>query len=358
MRASTSEIMPKKPPKVEARPRVLREAMMQRVHRRLVANGSLLLPAAPGLTDAYVEKLLTIFGALGRTFSTEQTEHLGKVVAEKLHEAFEKSPYSRIYVEYFTDPSPAVAVSYVVSVRHSTMEMEYEEWTRDRTPPLFGKHPDAKVMALAASLGAPGDVPVLDMGAGTGRNALPLARAGHPTSAVEASPALCDILRDTVEKEGVPAVVVAGDFMDESLPLAKSHFKLIVLSEVVYHLRELHRVRTLFRRCGELLAQGGLLCVSVFASDDAYTPDRLTRELAEVFWSTVQTRAELRTVTLGLPLSLVSDESVFEYEKEHLPKEAWPPTGWFTEWTLGQDVFDLPEPTAPLGLRWLVYRKS
>ena len=46
------------------------------------------------------------------------------------------------------------------------------------------------------------------------------------------------------------------------------------------------------------------------------------------------------------------------YEKEHLPREAWPPTRWFEEWTDGRDLFDLPAGEAPMDLRWLAYKRS
>lgn len=54
----------------------------------------------------------------------------------------------------------------------------------------------------------------------------------------------------------------------------------------------------------------------------------------------------------------VDDESTLEYEREHLPKEAWPPTGWFEQWSGGRDLFDLPPNRAPVELRWLTYRKA
>jgi hypothetical protein len=49
---------------------------------------------------------------------------------------------------------------------------------------------------------------------------------------------------------------------------------------------------------------------------------------------------------------------VFEHEKPRLPESAWPPTGWFAEWTQGIDRFDLPAGKAPIDMRWLVYRGS
>lgn len=53
------------------------------------------------------------------------------------------------------------------------------------------------------------------------------------------------------------------------------------------------------------------------------------------------TRDEMATAAAGLPLTLLADDSVHDYEKEHLPEGAWPPTPWYPNWTAGQDVFDL-----------------
>jgi SAM-dependent methyltransferase len=350
--------MSKKTSKSELRPGVLREAMMRRVHRRIGASGSMLLPAAPSLLETYVEMLLAAVRPFGRYFAPDAVVRLRDILREKLDEAYTRSPYSRIHISWDTDPQPAVSISYVVSVRHSSMEAEYEEWTRERKPPLFGTHPDTKVLALAASLGKPADVRILDIGAGTGRNTLALARAGYPMAAVEGSPALCKILEKSAKDEGLDVELFGGNALDRSLPIPSGRYQLVILCEVVYHLRTLLALRELFERCAEVLAPGGLLCFSAFVADGGFTPDRLTRELAEVFWSTIQTRAELRSVMEGLPFSPVSDESVYGYEKEHLPAEAWPPTGWFADWTRGRDAFDVPEGTAPIELRWLVYKRS
>jgi hypothetical protein len=60
----------------------------------------------------------------------------------------------------------------------------------------------------------------------------------------------------------------------------------------------------------------------------------------------------------GLPLELTADDSVYEYESEHLPPGAWPPTPWYGEWVAGQDVFDLERTQCPNEMRWLLYRKT
>ena len=59
----------------------------------------------------------------------------------------------------------------------------------------------------------------------------------------------------------------------------------------------------------------------------------------------------------GLPLQLVSDHSVYEYEKAYLPAGAWPPTSWYADWVSGRDVFDLPRENCPIEMHWLVYQK-
>jgi len=55
---------------------------------------------------------------------------------------------------------------------------------------------------------------------------------------------------------------------------------------------------------------------------------------------------------------LISDDSVYEYEKANLPDGAWPPTSWYADWVTGRDVFDLPPEECPIELRWLVYEKG
>jgi 2-polyprenyl-3-methyl-5-hydroxy-6-metoxy-1,4-benzoquinol methylase len=339
-------------------PRGLHEAMLKRVHRRLTAEGSLVLPAAPALLDTYVEMLVTQFRALGRNLDDDELAFLRRVLSDKLHEGYESSPFCRLHVSWSTDAAPAVSLSYVVSIIPSTMESEYQEWVDSREPPLFGSHPDAKVMDVARSLGPPAKVRCLDIGAGTGRNTIPLAREGFPTDAVEAAAALVPLLRDAVARDGLDVRIFEGDVLDPSVALPKSHYRLVFLCEVLSHFRSLGDVRKLLTRAAHTLAPGGLLLFSAFVADDAYAPDPLARELSQVFWSSVFTRKELAGAMQGLPFALLSDESVHDYEKAHLPPAAWPPTGWFTEWTQGRDVYALPEGKCPIELRWVAFRRT
>lgn len=134
---------------------------------------------------------------------------------------------------------------------------------------------------------------------------------------------------------------------------------MVFLAEVVAsHFRNVAHLRSLFERIVEMLQPGGLLLFSAFLALEGYKPDAVARELSEVFWCTVFTRADFELALMGLPLERLEEESTVEYEREHLPAEAWPPTGWFEQWSSGRDLFDLPPGRAPVELRWLTYRKK
>jgi SAM-dependent methyltransferase len=344
--------------KTETNNAVLRPAMLRRLPRRLTARGEVSFPAVPALLDHYLQSMATTFSVLGRAFSEAEVQHMRGILERKLSEGFAASPYAKVVVSYETDPLPKTSLSYRVRLNSSTIADEYDHWVQTRKPPLFGEHPDAKVMDLARSLGSPAEVPVLDIGAGTGRNTLPLSRAGFPTDAIELAPALAAILRDAVAKEGLAVRVYEGDALDSGLDVPKSHYRLIVLAEVIAsHFREVAQIRALIETAAETLAPGGLLAFSAFLARDGYKPDVLAKQLSQVFWCCLFTRRELSEAFEGQPFELVSDESTHAYEKANLAPEAWPPTGWFEEWTRGQDLFDLPPEKSPFELRWLVYRR-
>jgi SAM-dependent methyltransferase len=299
-----------------------------------------------------------MFASYGRVFSDVEIENLRSILDGKLKEGFAASPYSHVLVRYSAEKPPKIGISYWVSTEISTIEDQYADWVKTRTPPLFGTHPDTKVMDLARTLGNPADAPVLDIGAGTGRNTLPLARAGHPADAVELSPDLGQILKNDAAKEGLSVTLYQGDFLGEGLELPKERYRLVILCEVVSHFRSREELRRLFERTREILAPGGLLAFSVFLPVSGYQPDKLARELSEVFWCSLFTREDMKESSDGLGFALLSEESVFEYEKKNLPEKDWPPTGWFEEWARGLDLFRLPVGKAPIDMRWLVYRKK
>lgn len=343
----------------ETKDPVLRQAILRKVPTRVVGRGEIVMPAVPALVDHYVDLLNQTWKALGRIFTQAELDYLRQVMNTQAEDAFKLSPYSRLCVCYETDPLPKTSLTWTVTTRPSTIEAEYAEWVATRTPPLFGEHPDAKVLDLAKTLGDPKDSPVLDVGAGTGRNTLPLARLGHPADAVEIAPALAAILRDTAASEQLAVEVYEGDILDPAIPVPTNHYKMVVLAEVIAsHFRSTEQVRGLFAAANRVLAPGGLLVFSAFVAHDGYKPDDFARQLSQVMWCCLFTKGQLLEAASSLPFELLSNESTHDYEKAALPAEHWPPTGWYEAWSAGRDLFDLSPSKSPMELRWLVYRKN
>lgn len=342
----------------ELEPQALRHAVLTQLPRRMHAMGALRLPAVPALLEHYTAMLGKLFALHGRAYSPEELAHLSELLSIKLNDGFAAARNAFVQVQYQTDEPPKVTLSYTFTLELSTPAEEYAGWVEARKPELFGSEPDAKVMELAQSLWTPNNVKVLDVGAGAGRNALGLARAGFEVSAVERSPDLARVLREQSEREKLAVRLYEGDVLDTSLELPRNHYDLLVLAALVSDLRDAAELDRLFQRAGELVAPRGTLLVSAFVPVGGYQPDELARQLSFVLWSTIFPRDELRTAATAAGFALSSEEPVFEYEKEHLAEGAWPPTAWFEEWTRGVDTFDVPMSRAPVEMRWFTFKKS
>ena len=333
----------------------LREAMARRLYRRAVVTGEIKLPAVPGMIDEYVSMCDTVFAGVGCKFSADQLAHLRSVLEGQLAQAYGASQRSDIVITY-TSPVGTV-LNYNVDIKWSTIESAYENWIATREPPLFGTQPDARVWALANEAADPATHRVLDIGAGTGRNALALARRGHPVDVVEVTQKFADMIRSDAARELLDVRVIQRDVF-ATLDDLRRDYQLILLSEVVPEFRTSQQLRDLFELAAQCLAPGGRLVFNAFLARDGYLPDRAAIEHGEQMYTRIFTTDEMSTAATQLPLELVSYDSVYEYEKEHLPEGAWPPTGWYPEWVSGQDVFDVEREQCPIEMRWLVFQKQ
>jgi len=336
-------------------PSTLHDAMVRRMYRRTLAEGQIRVPAVPGLTDEYAQLCSNICASLGVPYTPEQSIQLKRVLEAELAKAFKASQRSDILIS-FQLPF-GTGLNYRVEAEWRTIEADYDNWVVTRPPPLFGTEPDARVLALACEAADPTAHRVLDIGAGTGRNALALARSGHPVDAVEMTPKFADIMRAEVESESLGVRVIQSDVFT-AVEGVREEYQLMVLSEVVPDFRTTQELRGVFELATDVLDRGGHLVFNTFLARPGYTPDSTAVELGQQCNTMIFTRDEVSRAAADLPLELIADDSAYDYEKAHLPEGAWPPTGWFEGWSSGLDVFDVGREESPIELRWLVYRKS
>jgi SAM-dependent methyltransferase len=128
-------------------------------------------------------------------------------------------------------------------------------------------HPDVLIsdgaVATLARLAAGG--PVLELGVGTGRLAIPLAEQGLPVTGLDISPAM--LARLAEKPHGGLVETVLGDFAELAVP---GRFALVVAAaDTFFMLDSQERQVRCFAAVAEHLAPGGLFVVEAFVPDRA-----------------------------------------------------------------------------------------
>ena len=336
-------------------PSTLREAMTRRLHRRSIVAGQITVPAVPGMIDEYVTMCENICAIVGAQQTAEESAGLRTLLETELARAYAASHRSNVVIAYHAPFG--IGMNFRITAEWLTVAGDYDTWVGSREGPLFGTAADARVWALAEEAADPSTCRVLDIGAGTGRNALALARRGHPVDAVEMTPKFAEIIRSEAERESLDVHVIEGDAFD-TMDGVRHDYQLIVASEVVPDFRTVQELRGVLELAADCLAPGGRVVFNTFLARPGYTPDSAALGLGQQCNTMVFTRDEMTSAAAQLPLELVADDSAVEYEESNLPQGAWPPTDWFVGWANGLDLFDVNADESPIELRWLVFRKA
>lgn len=322
-------------------------------------QGEITLPCVPAALEHYVARLQELFALQGKPLQPHEVTRVRQMLEDNLRDGFSKGSSTTIVVQYEITSSPSLKknLGLRVGVRIPTLEQQFASWTQRHGDTLFGKQPDARVMAEVKLL-RERPAAVLDVGAGPGRNAIPIARLGHTVDAIELSPEFCHMLQTIATQENLPVQVTRGNALEESVSFATQKYSLIFASEVVSHFRHDNSLREFLRRTTHALRVGGRLLFNIFLPRPGYTPDELAREASELAWASLFYRDDLTAALEGLPLRQLDDQPVHDYEQQHLPAEAWPPTPWFVAWTTGRSIFPvLDDELPPVEMRWLLFEK-
>ncbi|TAG87748.1 MAG: class I SAM-dependent methyltransferase, partial [Oscillatoriales cyanobacterium] len=240
-------------------PDILQQAILYKINTRVTARGELVFPCVPGMVNHYLKSIEKLFSTLDRPLPEDRKEELRKLLATKLEQGYRTSTASMMILQYESVQPPQTGLACKVIVTTSTVGEQYKSWVDTREPPLFGSHPDAKLMATAAKLGNPDRIRILDVGAGTGRNTLPLARLGYSVDAIELTPAFAEQLQTAATAENLPVTVTEGDVLDPLMRMKPARYQLAVAAEVISHFRDIDQVRLFLAKMCDFLCPGGVL---------------------------------------------------------------------------------------------------
>jgi SAM-dependent methyltransferase len=189
--------------------------------------------------------------------------------------------------------------------------------------------------------------PVVELGVGTGRIAVPTALAGVRVIGVDSSPGMLEVAREFAASAGVEVDLRLGDMRD---PPVEGEFPLVTIPfRSLLHMQTDEDRRTAVRAVRALLVPGGRLVFDVFtpAADDIADTHGRWLEREPGIWERADWDEETRTLVLRLRGADAESEmslawlSVSEWrtllEDEGFVVDAL--YGWFdrTPWRGGED---------------------
>ena len=132
---------------------------------------------------------------------------------------------------------------------------------------------DVDDASLWSALAAVADGPVLELGCGTGRVLLPLARDGYEITGLDLSPEMLAFCREKLEGESAETrdrvSLLAADMA--SFDLGRDFGAIFCAFNSFHHLRTVEQQLACLERCRAHLAPGGLLVLDLFNPDPAPT---------------------------------------------------------------------------------------
>jgi SAM-dependent methyltransferase len=147
------------------------------------------------------------------------------------------------------------AIDLRVTSAYDVLGRRYDAWCRSVTEDI------AFYVDLALASGGP----VLEIGVGSGRVAVPTALAGVRVVGVDNSPVMLDLARERAAPHGVSLELVEADMRD--LPDLGTFALVTVPFRAFLHLRDDHERLGVLRALHDRLRPGGMLAFDVFHPD-------------------------------------------------------------------------------------------